>query len=126
MIIAVDFDGVLCEKRFPQIGAPNKAMLIWLFTKKLEGHKIILWTCRAGKNLEDAVKWCDEHGLRFDAVNENLKENIEMYGTDTRKVYANIYIDDQNAPAWFLDKFHIPYQHGQSYLRDIIGGRHGS
>ena len=119
MIIAVDFDGVLCQNRYPQIGAPNKAMLRYLYGRKLEGDKIILWTCRSGQNLDDAVAWCEEHGLRFDAINDNIPENIEMYNNNSRKVYANVYIDDQNAPEWFMDQYHIPYLHGQSHLMGL-------
>lgn len=120
MIIAVDFDGVLCEKKFPEIGAPNKEMLKWIYGRRLDGDKVILWTCRAGEQLEAALKWCEMYGLKFDAVNENLPENIEQYGGDTRKVYANMYIDDQNAPDSFMERHNIPYQQGQSYLRTII------
>lgn len=32
----------------------------------------------------------------FDAVNENLPEIIENFGSDTRKIFANEYIDDRN------------------------------
>ena len=27
--------------------------------------------------LDNAVEWCKEHGLVFDAINENLPERIE-------------------------------------------------
>ena len=98
MIIAVDFDGVLCQNKFPEIGAPNKDMLKYLFGRKLDGDKL---------------------GLRFDAVNDNLQENIDMYNNNSRKVYANVYIDDQNAPEWFMQEYNIPYQHGQSHLKRL-------
>lgn len=120
MIIAVDFDGVLCQNKFPKIGAPNKAMLKYLYGMQLDGHKIILWTCRSGQNLNDAVDWCEKYGLKFDAVNDNLPENISMYNNNSRKVYANVYIDDQNAPERFMNQFHIPYQQGQSYIRELM------
>ena len=32
----------------------------------------------------------------FDAVNENLPEAIEMFGDDSRKIFAHEYIDDKN------------------------------
>ena len=47
------------------------------------------------EQLEDAVAWCKERGLEFDAVNENLPELIELYGNDCRKINADIYIDDK-------------------------------
>lgn len=45
--------------------------------------------------MEDAVAWCKERGIEFDAVNENLPELIELYGNDCRKINADIYIDDK-------------------------------
>ena len=119
MIIAVDFDGVLCQNKFPEIGAPNKAMLKYLYGRKLDGDKLILWTCRSGEDLDNAVEWCGKYGLRFDAINDNLQENIDMYHINSRKVYANVYIDDQNAPEWFMQEYRIPYQQGQSHLRRL-------
>ena len=35
-------------------------------------------------------------GLKFDAVNENLPEIVEGFGGDSRKIYADVYIDDRN------------------------------
>ena len=45
--------------------------------------------------MEEAVKWCEERGLAFDYINENTPEHIEWAGGDTRKIYADIYIDDK-------------------------------
>jgi len=95
-IIAVDFDGTLCENKYPEIGEPNMK-LIWELTEQQQkyGAKLILWTCRVGEKLEEAIKWCSDRGLIFDTVNENLPEIIEMMGGDTRKIYADKYIDDR-------------------------------
>lgn len=95
-IIAVDFDGTLCENQYPEIGEANETMISHIKLEKFRGSKIILWTCRNGKLLEDAVKWCEERCLEFDAVNENLPYIIEQFGGDTRKIFANEYIDDRN------------------------------
>lgn len=97
LIIAVDFDGTLCEESFPRIGAENGALILQLKHLQEEGHKLILWTCRAGEQLKEAVDWCRFRGLEFAAVNENLPEHIAQYGGDTRKVYADMYIDDKAA-----------------------------
>lgn len=93
-IIAVDFDGTLCVNRYPNIGFGNCELIHYLKEQKACGAKLILWTCRAGDLLDAAIAWCDEMGLTFDAVNENLPEIIEAFGSDTRKIFANEYIDD--------------------------------
>lgn len=67
-----------------------------------KGNKLILFTCREGKPLEDAVEWCRNLGLVFDAVNENLPEGIAEYGSNCRKVYADIYLDDRHFTSDFL------------------------
>ena len=55
-----------------------------------------------GELLDKALEWCEEMGLLFDAVNDNIPESIEKYGSNCRKVYTDIYIDDLSAkPFWF-------------------------
>lgn len=100
-IIAVDFDGTLCGDEYPRIGEPNAALIALLKRLKAEGCRLILWTCRCGELLEEAVAWCAQFQLYFDTVNENLKEILEKYGTDSRKIYADIYIDDRS--LFFID-----------------------
>ena len=95
MIIAVDFDGTLCESRYPEMGQPNIPLIKGLKEKQEQGDKLILWTCRSGEYLENAVEWCKGHGLFFDSVNENLPEILELWGNDSRKITADIYIDDK-------------------------------
>lgn len=94
-IIAVDFDGTLCTDRYPGIGMPNLGLIRLLKELQKEGCLLVLWTCRCGRELEQAVLWCSEMGLHFDKVNENTDEIIEKYGSDSRKIYADIYIDDK-------------------------------
>ncbi len=96
-IIAVDFDGTLCENKWPEIGEPNHKMITYLKERQAAGDKLILWTCRVDEMLDNAVRWCRNKGLIFDAVNENLPSIIAEFGTDTRKIFANEYIDDRNA-----------------------------
>lgn len=86
-IFTTDFDGTLCESVFPGIGSPNMALINHLTKRRKQGNKIILWTCRCGERLQDAVDWCKMYGLEFDAVNENLPEMIEKYGNDSRKIF---------------------------------------
>lgn len=99
-IIAVDFDGTLCEDCYPHIGKPNTELILRLKRFKKEGCRLILWTCRCGERLEEAIKWCQKFQIPFDAVNENVKEIIEKYGTDSRKIYADLYIDDKCCFPW--------------------------
>lgn len=94
-VIAVDFDGCLCREKWPEIGAPNLAVINALKRQRRAGDKVILWTCREGALLEDAVEWCRTFGLEFDAVNDNLPENTAQYGNNCRKVWADEYWDDK-------------------------------
>ena len=94
-IYAVDFDGTLCENAWPDIGKPNHSLIGTLKKAREKGDKVILWTCRTADRLDDAITWCKEQGLEFDAVNENLPEIIGQFGTESRKVFADIYIDDK-------------------------------
>lgn len=95
-VIAVDFDGTLCGNEYPQIGTPHLSLLTRLKKLQTDGCKIILWTCRKDEYLDAAIHWCRDYGLEFDAVNQNLPEYIDFFGGDTRKIYADIYIDDRS------------------------------
>lgn len=95
MIYAIDFDGTLCVDRFPEIGEPRLEVIDFAKAAQRGGDRLILWTCRSGADLEAAVAWCAERGLLFDAVNDNLLENISRHGNNCRKVYADRYIDDR-------------------------------
>ena len=94
-IIAVDFDGTLCENNYPQIGSPRQDVLQKLIKEQENGAKIILWSCREGYLLAEAVKWCYNLGLIFDAINESLPEQIGKWGTMPRKIGADEYWDDK-------------------------------
>lgn len=93
--IAVDFDGTLCYSDWLDCGQPNHALIAYLQQWKQNGNKLILWTCRAGDALAKAVEWCKEYNLEFDAINDNLPEIIELYGSNSRKISCDYYIDDR-------------------------------
>lgn len=103
-IIACDFDGTLFEEDWPRIGAPNMRLIHHLIRKQQRGAKIVLWTCREGIYLEQAVSACQEKGLIFDRVNENVPEVIEAFDCESRKIFAHKYIDDR-----MCRKFNLPY-----------------
>ena len=102
MIIAVDFDGTIVKHKYPLIGNEIPFAIKTLKLLKERGHKIILWTYRHGKYLEEAVKFCEKRGLTFYAVNGDF-EGEEFDNTCSRKIYADIFIDDRNLsgiPEW--------------------------
>ncbi|HEY5555872.1 phage portal protein [Acetobacterium sp.] len=94
-VYAVDFDGTLCENYYPQIGFAKEDVIKHILQLQDDGNKIVLWTCRSDDLLDEAVTWCEEQGIVFDSVNENLQEIIDKYGSDTRKITADVYIDDR-------------------------------
>lgn len=97
-IYAVDFDRTLnLAETYPQLGEPNIELIDFLKRRQQAGDKIILWTCREGALLKSAIKYCKNYGLEFDAVNDNIRENIEHFNNNCRKVFADYYIDDRNA-----------------------------
>lgn len=96
-IFAVDFDGTLITgNKWPDTeGTPDFHLFHYLTREQEKGNKVILNTCRTGEHLDMAVAYCEEEGLYFDAVNENLPGIIEAYGSDSRKISADFYIDDK-------------------------------
>lgn len=103
-IIAVDFDGTICTDCYPKVGIPNLPLIQLLKEIRAEGAKLILWTCRSGAYLEDAVSYCKVFGLEFDAINDNLPEITQKYGNNSRKIFADVYIDDKSCFPWSWEK----------------------
>lgn len=95
MIIAVDFDGTIVENKYPKIGREIIFAIDTLKALNKKGHQLILWTFRSGKQLEEAVTFCEERGVEFYAVNKSYPE--EVYDeTMSRKINADLFIDDRN------------------------------
>ncbi len=101
-ILAIDFDGTLSFGRWPEVGPANDRQISYLLDRKRCGDKLILWTCRAGAALDAAINFCAQHDLYFDAVNDNLPEIVEQYGSNSRKISCDYYIDDRSFTAEFM------------------------
>jgi len=102
MIIAVDFDGTIVEHKYPAIGKERTFAFETLKALQKQGHLLILWTFRSGKELDAAVEYCRSHGIEFYAINRNYPEEVYDY-TISRKINADVYIDDRNVggfPGW--------------------------
>lgn len=95
-VIAIDFDGTLCKSEYPVILKPKKRVIKRAIKEQERGALLILWTCREGRELAEAIKWCRSHGLIFDAINSNPTEQIRTFGTDPRKIGADEYWDDKS------------------------------
>lgn len=101
MKIAVDFDGTIVEDAYPEVGKPRPFAIktLQMLAKK---HRLILWTCREGKELEAAVTFCQKNGIDLYAVNRNYPEEDDN-NYYSRKIDADIYIDDRGIgklPSW--------------------------
>jgi hydroxymethylpyrimidine pyrophosphatase-like HAD family hydrolase len=102
-IIAVDFDGTIVEDAYPKIGKPMLFAFETLKQLANDGHRLILWTFRHGKTLDEAVQFCKENGVVFYAVNSSFADEIYDGGNQSRKIHADIFIDDRNLggfPGW--------------------------
>lgn len=103
MIIAVDFDGTIVEHRYPNIGNELPFATSTLRMLANDRHRLILWTVRRGKLLQEAVEWCRERGVEFYAVNKNFPEEQPEGDDCFGKINADVFIDDCNLggiPDW--------------------------
>ena len=95
MVIAVDFDGTIVEHKYPAIGKEIPFATASLRQLIQDGHKLILWSVREGDLLNDAIKWCEERGVRFYAVNADLDEDCgdhQGIAHFSRKIKADMFI----------------------------------
>lgn len=117
MIIALDFDGTVVTHEYPYIGEDIGAVPV-LKELTAAGHKLILFTMRSGKLLDEAVAWFECNGVELYAVNENPEQKS---WTSSVKVHANIYIDDcaLGCPIRFEDGIRRPFVDWQK-VREIL------
>ena len=103
LVIAVDFDGTIVEDRYPGIGKPMPFAFETLKMLQKDGHRLVLWTYRVNRKLDEAVHFCRENGIEFYAVNKGFpEENLNDRETG-RKIHADLFIDDRNFggfPGW--------------------------
>ena len=104
MTIAVDFDGTIVEHRYPEIGEEIPFAIETLKMLVKDHHKLVLWSVREGKLLDDAINWCRERGVEFYAINRDYPEeepdNNQYF---SRKLKVDVWIDDRNLgglPDW--------------------------
>lgn len=101
-VIAIDFDGTLFKTKWPEILEPNREVVDRALQEQRNGAKLVLWTCREGNLLKDALLACAKEGLSFDAVNDSVQEWKHAWGTSPRKIGATEYWDDRavNPKSW--------------------------
>ena len=90
MILAVDYDGTLDNGQEINLTLLNK-----LKKHQKHGDIVILWTCRDGKRLQEALNTLAHSGFKPNLVNQNAPQVIQTLGYDPRKILADVYIDDK-------------------------------
>lgn len=104
MTIAVDFDGTIVTHEYPDIGRERPFAIQTLKMLINDHHRLILWSVREGKLLEDAIEWCRERGVEFYAANKDFPEEDPKTNPQySRKLKVDLFIDDRNVgglPDW--------------------------
>ena len=105
MVIAVDFDGTIVEHKYPAIGEEKPFACEVLRMLIAERHRLILWTVREGKLLDDAIQWCKKRGVEFWAVNSDSSDMFKEAKDRNLscKLNADVFIDDcgiAGLPDW--------------------------
>lgn len=103
MTIAIDFDGTLHMGVYPEIGIPMPYAIEMMCKLRESGHYLITNTCRSGDYLVEAVNWMLEKGIPFDRINDNHPSGVVLHKSNSRKVFADVYVDDRQVgglPMW--------------------------
>jgi hypothetical protein len=107
VVIAIDFDGTICTVSYPEIGREREGAKEFINMLYDEGYLIVINTCRSdgGDHKAETIvrDFMKLRGIKYHAINENLDFLIEYYKCDTRKISADVYIDDKclfTLPTW--------------------------
>lgn len=123
-ICAIDFDGTIVDHRFPEVGAPVPGALDAIRTLLAMKWRVILWTMRSGKHLDDAVAFLKRHGIETWAVNANPTQGG---WTSSPKAYAHYYVDDAavGCPLVRVPGFARPAVNWNEVLGEIFEREYG-
>lgn len=84
MILAIDFDDVLCDSRNVKqgfkMGEPVDGAIDAMRLLKSKGHLLVIHTVR-GNRPEHVEKWLDHFGIPYDEVTD-LKPSADLYIDD--------------------------------------------
>ena len=83
--LAIDFDGTIVEDAYPSIGKPKIFAFETLKKLQSEGYRLILWTYRHGKSLEEAVEFCRKNGVCLICAKMQRKAEGEQMKYDENK-----------------------------------------
>lgn len=103
MILSIDFDGTICRGKYPAIDGQQPYAAESVNRLYDAGHYIIINTCRSGGQLLEAINWMLSQGIRFHRVNDNHPVETARHNNNSRKIFADLYIDDRNLfgfPGW--------------------------
>jgi hypothetical protein len=119
-ILAIDFDETITHHlAYPDLGVPRPYAPEIFRRLKDEGFYIIIWTCREGEQLKKIEEWMKHYDMPFDMINEHHPYLNAHYKKDTRKILADIYIEDRCLlpfPEDWLSIYHLIKQKDH-YLR---------
>ena len=101
-VVAVDFDGTITkDNKFPEnIGVVRdgcKEAIEYI----RQNNKVVVWTCRCGKYLDEAVEFLKANEIEVDGI------NTDIYPATDRKIMADVYIDDKNIFCNEIDWYEI-------------------
>lgn len=104
LTLSIDFDGTIVEDTYPDVGQVRPYAIRYLQALEGEGHVIIINSNREGKYKEDAIEFLKQNNIPFHYFNENDQRLIDKYSNDSRKIGADLYIDDKslfyNGECW--------------------------
>ena len=89
ILMGLDFDGTLVKHEYPEIGEDIGAFP-WLH-RFADKSKFILFTCRSGDALDQAVAHIEAQDIVLYGIN---KTPGQWRWSRSPKAYCNIYIDD--------------------------------
>jgi len=101
MIIAIDYDGTITRTdTYPHSGEIDPMAIHYINRMRLRGHKVLINTCREGYALREAETALEIRRCMVDGFNINDTDRIKMFRHNSRKIGADIYIEDRDIMSY--------------------------
>ena len=99
-IVLVDFDGTICQFKYPDMGEPIKGARHFMKGLIARGLKPVIWSCRMSPehytqeerwtSMSRIAKWCEEHKIPYHSIDDGTHgKRLCLAYVDDRGVHAN-------------------------------------
>ena len=113
--VIIDFDGTICDLKYPDVGAPKRGVREALLKIKKAGFKIVIHSVRTAKYWKEK-DWKEGGGTSAAFQVEVIKNFMKEHNIP----YHSICMDDKPIAMFYIDDNALRFQDNWEEITEII------